>query len=132
MKKLTYKQILDYLKKEDILYKIIEDEDAEGKLEITGIELNTISGIIRDLREKRQSLDELIRELKRKIKSKAGGVYFEKLDRVFLEDQIINFQKDCYFLDCSRIVITSCRITSRRKKIDFPAMITLLGQSKKT
>ena len=129
-KKLTHKEILDYLKKEDILYTIIEDENDEGELEITGIELNTISGIMGDLREKQKSVNALIRQLKDKIKSNEAGVYFEKLSQVLLKDQTINFQKDCYFLDCDSMVISGCYISNRRKKIGDKPMITIASQTK--
>ena len=128
MKKLTYKEILDYLKKEDILYNVIEDENDEGELEITGIELNSISGIISDLKEKQKSASDLIKHLKEKIRAKEGGVYFEKLDKVMLEEQTINFQKDCFFLDCTNMIIQSCYLTNRRKKIGDKPMITIAGQ----
>lgn len=128
MKKLTHQEILKFLKKEHILYKIIEDENDEGELEVTGIELNTVSGIIRDLNEKRQSASDLIKQLKEKIKSKEGGVYFEKLERTLLKDQTINFQKDCYFLDCNGMVISGCFISNRRKKIGSKPMITIASQ----
>lgn len=130
MKTLTHKEILDYLKKEKILYKIIEDEDEKGELEITGIELNTISGIMRDLHEKQQSINSLIRDLKSKIKENQGGIYFEKLEKVTLKDKVINFQKDCYFLDCNRMAFINNYIANRRKKIGSRPMITIASQLK--
>ena len=119
MKKLTHEEILNYLKKEGILYDIIEDENDEDELEITGIKLNTISGIIRDLREKQKTTNDLIKQLKIKIKSKEGGVYFEKLDKVILKDQTINFQKDCYFLDCDQTAIMGCYITNLNDDLTY-------------
>jgi hypothetical protein len=128
--KITHKEILDYLKKKDILYKVIEDENDEGELEITGIELNTVSGLISDLQERERNVSDLIKQLKEKIKSNEGGVYFEKLNQVLLKDQTINFQKDCYFLDCNHMTITGCYIANRRKEIVSKPMITIASQIK--
>ena len=132
MKKLTHKEILDYLRKESILYEEIEDEDDEGELVITGIKLNTIGGIISNLKEKQRNLNNLIKELKAKIYSKKGGVYFEKLKGVLLNDQYINFEKDCYFLDCKAMIITNCFFSnSRKRKGDSLDLITIVNQSRK-
>jgi len=130
MGKLTHKEILDFLEKENVLYDIIEDENDNGDLEITGIELNTISGIISDLKEKQKCVNELIKQLKAKIRSDEGGVYFEKLNKVFLTDQAINFQKDCFFLDCNKMIIQACYITNKRKKIGNKPVMTIAGQLK--
>ena len=132
MSNLTHKEILDYLKENNVLYKIIEEieeEDEEGELEIVGIKLNTVSGIISDLHEKQRSLDSLIRQMKEKIRSDEKGVYFEKLDRVKLEEQTINFQKDAYFLDCNQMIINACYIVNKRKNIGDKPMITIADSS---
>ena len=63
MKKLTKEEVLTYLKKEGILYKVIEDENDKGTLEITGIELNTLSSMIHDLKEKQRNTSDLIKRL---------------------------------------------------------------------
>jgi hypothetical protein len=131
MKNLTHKDILDYLRKEGILYKEIEDENDEGELEIKGIELNSIAGIMRDMQERRRDLDALIKDLKTKIKENRGGVYFEKLNEVVLKDKVINFQKDCYFLDCNSMAFISNSIAYRRKKMGERPMITMVSQDKK-
>ena len=128
--KIKHKEILDYLKKEDILYEVIEDEDEEGKLEIKGIELNTINGIMGDLKEKQRRLNSLVSQLKAKIKSNEKGVYFEKLDGVVLKDQVLNFQKDCYFLDCNQMIIQGCYIANRRKKIGERPLMTVVNKLK--
>jgi len=125
---LSHKEILDYLKAAGILFTIIGDEDDEGRLEITGIKLSTVSRIISDLKEKRKSVNDLIRQLKDKIRSKEDGIYFEKLNETYLKDQIINFQKDCYFLDCNHMVFTGCRIMNRRKKIGSKPMAAVVNQ----
>ena len=82
------------------------------------------------MREKQKSVNALIRQLKDKIKSNEAGVYFEKLSQVLLKDQTINFQKDCYFLDCDSMVISGCYISNRRKKIGDKPMITIASQTK--
>jgi len=131
MKKLTHKKILDYLQKEGILYDIIEDEDCEGRLEIVGIKLNSIAGIIKDLKDKQKSVNDLIKSLKEKIRSKEGGVYFERLNKTILSEQTINFQKDCFFLDCDNMLIQGCLISNRRKKMGGNPIITIASQSGK-
>ena len=130
MKQLTHKDVLDYLKEKGILYKEIENENADGELEITGIEFNTIRGIIRDLHERQSSLNSLIKDLKEKIRSDDGGVYFEK--QVLLNNQTINFQKDCYFLDCNYMTISGCYFINRRKKIGSKPVITIVSQKTET
>ncbi len=127
---MTHKEILDYLREEGILYKEIEDENDRGELEITGIELNTIDGIMLDLHGKQQILNSLIKDLKLKIKENKGGVYFEKLSQVLLKDQVINFQKDCYFLDCNYMVINGCYIANRRKKMGSRPMMTIVSRKR--
>jgi hypothetical protein len=126
MRRITNKEILDFLKEEGVLYKVLKEENNEGNLVIEGIELNTIFGIKYDLEEKRRQLNDTIKLLKVKIKSNEDGVYFEKLDEVILRDKSIIFEKGCYFLDCSHLVITNCLISAHKKDLESESMITIV------
>ena len=126
MKKINHKEILDFLKEEKILYTIIEDENDNGELEITGIELVTVEEIIDTLKELRKSSQDLVRQLKEKIESKDSGVFFKELPSILLRDQTINFTKDCYFLDCNNMIITNCTISNKREELKKP-MITIIN-----
>ena len=123
---MTQKDVLDYLIKKGFLYKVIEDENNEGELVITGIQFNDIKSIIKDLKKKQKDQDSLIFELKKKIKSNEGGVCFEKLDREYLDKRQIVFEKDCYILDSENIVISNCYISLSNPKVGM----NILGHKK--